>query len=342
MPSVIAEYVDRLCTIEMRPREGNLPRGMMHRLYAAARPDGAPPLTYDMARRLTERVRPGDAVFIVTGAGGPPVLPYGEVDGLLGAAALARTLTFSLGARVVMLTEERTERPIGAVCRAAGLRFARPDADDVVPNGVTFVPMPIATEECEAQAPRLFDEYAPAAVIAIEKLSPNRLGVIHGSTGLSYDATHAKPQFLFAEAARRGILTAGIGDGGNEVGFGKVAEAVAHIIPAGRVCQCPCGGGNIAAVATDVLVVAAISNWGGYGVAAMIALLLDHGAETIVDEDELERMLRACVDGGAYDGAFARPLLSDDGVPLRTQRAFTTMLRSIVEIGESVVASPGH
>src|SRR4051794_11429497 len=111
MPAVIGEYVDRLCTIEMRPSGGNLPRGLMHRLYAAARPAGEPPLTLAMARALVDATHPGETVFILTGAGGPPVLPRGEVDGLLGAAALARSLTLSLGAQTVILTEERTEQP---------------------------------------------------------------------------------------------------------------------------------------------------------------------------------------------------------------------------------------
>jgi D-glutamate cyclase len=341
VPDVIAEYVDRLCTVEMRPSRGNLPRGMMHRLYAAARPVGEKPLTLAMAEGLTERVKPGDAVFILTGAGGPPVLPRGEVDGLLGAAALARALTLNLGARVTVLTEERTELPLGAVCRAAGLNFRRED-DDEASNAVAFIPMSLDAAECEVQAKDLIGRYEPAAVIAIEKLSPNKNGVIHGSTGISYNENHAKPQFLFDEASRRGILTAGIGDGGNEVGFGKVAEAVADIIPAGRVCHCPCGGGNIAAVATDHLVVAAISNWGGYGVAAMIVYLKGDPASTLIDEDDLERMLRACVDNGAYDGAFARPLLSDDGVPLSVHRAFIVMLTNIIVTGQSDVASPGH
>lgn len=341
MPAVIGEYVDRLCTIEMRPSGGNLPRGLMHRLYAAARPEGEEPLTLAMARALVERVAPGDAVFILTGAGGPPVLPRGEVDGLLGAAALARTLTLSLGANVVLLTEERTEQPLGAVCRATGMNFHRA-GDEHTANSVEFVSMSLDAGECEAQAGQLLDEYTPSAVIAIEKLSPNVKGIIHGSTGISYDDNHAKPQFLFAEARLRGILTAGIGDGGNECGFGKVAEAVADIIPAGRVCACPCGAGNIAAVATDHLVVAAISNWGGYGVSALIAYLKGEPARTLLGEDDLERMLRACVDNGAYDGAYARPLLSDDGVPLEAHRAFTNLLRSIVEIGQSDLASPGH
>src|SRR3954470_16495606 len=341
MATVIGEYVDRLCTIEMRPSGGNLPRGLMHRLYAAARPPADQPLTLAMAEALVGRTRPGDTVFILTGAGGPPVLPHGEVDGLLGAAALARSLTLSLRAHTILLTEERTEQPLAAVCHAAGLNFRRPEGDPSA-NSVTFIPMPLSARECETQAIELIDTYQPVAVIAIEKLSPNTKGIIHGSTGISYDDNHAKPQFLFDRARERGILTAGIGDGGNEVGFGKVAELVADIIPAGRVCACPCGAGNIAAVATDHLVVAAISNWGGYGGAAMIAYLKGDRASSLITEDELERMLRACVDNGAYDGAYARPLLSDDGVPLEAHRAFVTMLRNIVEIGQSDLSSPGH
>jgi hypothetical protein len=341
MPEVIGEYIDRLCTVEMRPAAGNLPRGMIHRLYAAARPEGAKPLTLAMAEAVIANVHAGDTVFILTGAGMPPVLPRGEVDGLLGAAALARSLTLTIGADVVILTEERTELPLGAVCRAAGLNFRRVE-DETNANSVLFVPMPLGAGECEAQAGELLDTYAPSAVIAIEKLSPNKNGIIHGSTGLSYDDAHAKPQFLFDEAKNRGILTAGIGDGGNEVGFGSVAEEIADIIPTGRVCLCPCGGGNVARIEVDHLVVAAISNWGGYGVAAMLAVLTGSPAGGLIDEVDVERMLRACVDNGAYDGAYARPTLSDDGVPLVAQKAFTVLLRELVAIGQSSLESPGH
>lgn len=341
MPKIIGEYIDRLCTIEMRPGDGNLPRGLVHRLYAVARRDGEPPLTLQMAEAIVANVGSGDTVFLLTGAGGPPVLPSGEIDGLLGAAALARALTLILDARVVILTEERVEHPLSAACRAAGLNF-RYAADEPTANSVVFIPMSLDADECEAQAPGLIEHYAPSAVIAIEKLSPNKKGVIHGSTGLSYDANHAKPQFLFDEAQKGGILTAGIGDGGNEVGFGSIAEDVSDIIPTGRVCRCPCGGGATARVPADHLMVAAISNWGAYGVAAMITYLTRTPASELITEDDLDRMLRACVDGGALDGAFARPLLSDDGVPLETHRCFITMLRSIVAIGESSLSSPGH
>lgn len=339
MPEVIAEYVDRLCTVEMRPAGGNLPRGVIHRLYDAARAGAGKPLTLALAEALHERVGPGDRVLLLTGAGGPPVLPRGEVDGLLGAAALARALHLGRGAEVVVLTEDRVEEPIRAACTGAGLNFRRLDGPEMQ-HAVAFVAMPTDDDECKAQAAELLDT-SPAAVVAIEKLSPNREGVIHGATGLEYHDSHAKAHHLVEGARERGILTGGIGDGGNEIGFGVIADAVREVMPAGDKCQCPCNGGSAAAVATDHLVVAAISNWGAYGVAAMLGWLVgDRGV--LVDADDLERMLRATVDAGAYDGALGRPVLCDDGVPLEAHRSMIMMLHSVLEIGFSDLDSPGH
>jgi hypothetical protein len=341
MPEVIGEYIDRLCTVEMRPGKGNLPRGVIHRLYDAAREQaGGAPLTLNMAQAIAGRVKPGDAVFILTGAGGPPVLPKAEVDGLLGAAALARAFHFALGAVPHILTEERAAEPIRAACWGAGLNFRR-EGEDETAHQVTFISMPEDDDACKSQAPELLDRIKPAVVVGIEKLSPNRSGVIHGATGLDYTAVHSNPKYLFDGAQERGILTAGIGDGGNECGFGVVEDAVRQIMPAGDNCGCPCGNGSAASVATDKFLVAAISNWGGYGVAAMVCFL-NGDLAPLIDADDLERMLRGVVSAGAFDGSSGRPTLGDDGVLLRGQRAFIEMLRSIVTIGQIDLASPGH
>ena len=86
MPEIIGEYVDRLCTVEMRPCRSKSPRGVMHKLYQAARDHHGRPLTLSAAEALIQRVDTGDAVFMVTGAGAFPTLPHGEVDGFLGSA----------------------------------------------------------------------------------------------------------------------------------------------------------------------------------------------------------------------------------------------------------------
>ena len=86
MPEIMGEYVDRLCTVEMRPQ--GMPRGKIHRLYdAARRRQGGRPLTLLAAERLRGVVKAGDSVILATGAGGPPWMPAGETDGPVGVAA---------------------------------------------------------------------------------------------------------------------------------------------------------------------------------------------------------------------------------------------------------------
>src|SRR4029077_17673727 len=104
----------------------------------------------------------------------------------------ARAFSLLLGARVVLLTEARTEGPIRSVCRAAGLSFSAP-GDHPPAGSVIFEAMPLEADACQAQAPLLLDSYEPSAIVAIEKLSPNRKGIMHGSTGFNYDDTHTKP-----------------------------------------------------------------------------------------------------------------------------------------------------
>ncbi|HET9015734.1 MAG TPA: glutamate cyclase domain-containing protein, partial [Thermomicrobiaceae bacterium] len=135
-----------------------------------------------------------------------------------------------------------------------------------------------------------------------------------------------------AVARERGVLTVGIGDGGNEIGFGNIVEVIREVQPAGRRCLCPCGQGVATVVGTDVLVAAAVSNWGAYGVVAMLAYLL--GKPDLVQDDDTEyRMLQAAVAAGASDGVYAAPIMAVDGTSWRVQRALVTMLREIVTNG---------
>ncbi|MBN8901991.1 MAG: DUF4392 domain-containing protein, partial [Rhodospirillales bacterium] len=63
-----------------------------------------------------------------------------------------------------------------------------------------------------------------------------------------------------------GPVTIGIGDGGNEVGMGKVPhETIVKNIPNGDLVHCR--------VPTDHLIVAGVSNWGAYALAAGVYVL---------------------------------------------------------------------
>src|SRR4051812_23553346 len=101
---VIGENVDRLATIELRPR--GYSHGVIHNLYRAAREKVGEPLAMAAARRLTESAKAGDVVILTTGAGHPLYLPKGETDGPPGLTAVARMLSEGFGIVPVILTEE--------------------------------------------------------------------------------------------------------------------------------------------------------------------------------------------------------------------------------------------
>lgn len=62
-----------------------------------------------------------------------------------------------------------------------------------------------------------------------------------------------------------GISSTGIGDGGNELGMGRVKEAVKKHIRNGDVIACD--------VEADFAVIAGVSNWGGYALACALYIL---------------------------------------------------------------------
>jgi hypothetical protein len=331
MDEIACEYIDRLVTVEMRFGEG-LPRGVTHRLYDAARAaQGGKPLTFLAADGLRKALSRGDNVLVVTGAGTPPWLPKGETDGPPGAAAIARALEVGLGAKPILLAEERNLGPVIAAADGIGLACV-PAADFVRRDGCALaLALPLGGAAGAAEAVRLFEEYAPKAVVFVEKAGPNAAGIFHSILGTGRtDDMMANAHLIAAEAARRGVFTLGIGDGGNEIGFGKVAEAVRGIQPFGRACQCPCGQGVATVTETDVLLAAAVSNWGAYGVAAALAGLL-RNPEVLHSTDDEDRMILACVAAGAMDGAYARLVPLVDGTAQAVQTALITMLHEIVK-----------
>ncbi|MGQ0569048.1 MAG: glutamate cyclase domain-containing protein [Armatimonadota bacterium] len=333
MPEIVAEYIDRLvCTVEIRFRSG-LPRGVTLALYEAARRVQGAPLTYLAATRLREQVRPGSHVLIVTGAGAPPGLPRGETDGPPGAAAIARAVDWGMGGKPVIVTEARHVAPIAASVEALGVAIVDVDTFQRRSHTAVMETLPTGLEADRVRAVELFDRYRPVAAVFIEKGGPNEAGVYHSILGTGRGPDVMANAFHLVELARvRQCLTVGIGDGGNEIGFGLIRETVQEVQPFGRRCQCPCGKGIATITATDVLVAASISNWGAYGVVACLSHLL--GRPEVLHTEEMEHvMLERCVAAGGEDGAYGAPLLMVDGTWGRTQEAVITLLRNIVANG---------
>jgi hypothetical protein len=115
------------------------------------------------------------------------------------------------------------------------------------------------------------------------------------------------------DQARRldpGVPTIGIGDGGNEIGMGKIAwDVVRRNIPNGARVACR--------IPTDHLIVAGVSNWGAYALAAGVALLLGrHLPRELFDPRRERELLRILVaQGPLVDGVTGKPTVSVDGLP---------------------------
>jgi hypothetical protein len=302
----LGEKADRICLLPRDARGGDV-----HRLYRTARRLQKAPLTFLGALRLSETVRSGDAVLLMTGAGGPPEFPAGETDGPLGVAVLARALHLGLGARPFAISEERNLGPLRAVLQVTGTRCG-------------LLPFPCGREEAGV---RLVEKLRPAAVISVEKLGPNPKGVIHDMRGRDVSASHASVRGLVDGARERGILTAAVGDRGNEVGFGLLTGPGARPRLRTARCRCPCRGTIGCDVRADVLVVSSISNWGAYGVVACLQSIV--GRHLLHTPQEEAAMLDAAVRAGARDGVTHASTLTVDGADLALQQAVMTLLAAI-------------
>src|SRR5262249_30439030 len=112
-----------------------------------------------------------------------------------------------------------------------------------------------ATDE-PVHASRWLATRAPALVVAIERPGQAATGVYHSMSGR--DVSHCLNNFeeIFRAAHAAGIWTIGIGDGGNEVGMGKLRRIVQAHVKAGEACGCGCGGGIAAESESASLVTA--------------------------------------------------------------------------------------
>lgn len=322
----VGESVDKLVTVDVRPPQ--LKQGLIEKLYWAARKKMKRPLTLLAAERLKEVLSPNSLAIISTGFVIPPYFPVGEMDGPPGAVALGKIINTGLGSKVLFLTEEGVVNTMKATCAGAGLKLYDYEAFKDVSRSVSVKDFPVDNDRAKGEADRVIEELRPSAIITLEKVGRNRKGIYHTALGGDMSPYTAKVDRLVDAAREKGILTIGIGDYGNEIGFGVIEDTARELAEYGKKCQCPCGGGMVTCVKTDIVVVAAMSNWGGYGIETCLAVLLGdldliHGPETE------RRIIEQCSLAGASDGATNASDFMADGISVEGQMAMMTLLKQV-------------
>ena len=319
---VIGRNIDRLVTVEARISDYS--RGVIAKLYeAACDSQGGGPLCLHAARLILGAAKSGRTVFFVTGAGDPRYLPAGETDGPLGLAVLARAVHQLTGAVPILFTDAPFVENLAAVAVAAGLGRRTPELALGTPFTTAVLHLSHGLD-AEAEAEALVGRLDPCLMVSVEKIGPNAEGIAHTASGKPTAGDRARAECLFDLAAARAVATLGVGDNGNELGFGLIAGAVRQHKP---------GGERLATrVAANALVAANTSNWGAYGIVAALAAIT--GRTELLHTAEVEsRILHACVAAHGVDGSTGRHLPVVDGMPEEMQRAVVTMLGVIVGNG---------
>jgi hypothetical protein len=271
------------------------------------------------------------AVAVVTGFFIPHAdPPCGETDGPLGAVFLARALV-PQGVKVVLATDPFCARALEAGLAAAGLRKAVP-----------IVRLPSAADAGALSVSDYWQHFAERAgrlthLVALERAGPSHapwsvpppdqarfLAEVPAEhhdrcqtmRGRDITTTMSPAHRLFEAAPQAGITTVGIGDGGNEIGMGKLPwDVIRRNIPRGAVTACR--------VPADHLIVCGVSNWGAYGLAAGVLLLRNaRPGPDLFDVEREHELLRVMVEHGPLvDGVTGQPTVTVDGLPFEQYAA---------------------
>lgn len=283
----------------------------------------------------------GRRVVIVTGFYIPKAdPPAAETDGPPGALVLAQTL-LALGIDSRVLTDSFCFGAVAAAAKSCGF-----PAERLVQSPLPLQAGVLGKASASWRSDFLRSEAREdlSHLIAIERVGPShtadslarqlRTGKIplqrfiecvppdhrdccHNMRGENINQFAGDLHRLFEEIpeVQPDVKTIGIGDGANEIGMGTVPwEELERRLSGEQSARVPCR------IAADWNIVAGTSNWGGYALAAAVALLRNRvAAVASFDSRQQQTVLEAMVEyGPAVDGVTKRREPTVDGLPFLT------------------------
>ncbi|MCH8225205.1 MAG: DUF4392 domain-containing protein [Chloroflexi bacterium] len=261
-----------------------------------------PHLPVDFCTRAAQYVldNPGDVAittgFYILAAGSP------ETDGPPGAIAIGRALE-ALGRRVSYISDAYTTPVL------RGLLGPEAQIED----------FPIGDVEASRRwASDLLARIKPSLLISIERCSRTSSDTYLNMRAADITPFTARLDYLFD----MGVPSVGIGDGGNEIGMGNLADVIPSV---------PTLPPDPAIAKVDRLVIASVSNWGGYGLVAALSRLT--GRDLLPSLEEETALIHRTVELGAVDGTNGQAVPTVDDFTTEENGAVLEQLRRAVGEG---------
>ena len=276
--------------------------GVCRILYAGSRELTGRPLTMNAAEKLCGVVKENDPVFILTGF---VLLPHRvpEMDGMVSSMLLARALVVAFGAKPVIICPEDCVEAVKKCSSVVGLHVYE-DLKKVMDLPLSMGVAAFTKNQgwAKGQAEEILSQVMPKAVISVEAPGANGCGVYHNAVGQDVTELEARADVLWNILRERGVLNIAIGDLGNEIGMGAIADHIRKYVPFtdhGECC-CGCGGGILAASSADNVITATCYDWGCYGLMAALAYL-KRDMEILHREEMEAEVMRVASRSGMID-----------------------------------------
>ncbi|MEE8365643.1 MAG: DUF4392 domain-containing protein [Gammaproteobacteria bacterium] len=220
---------------------------------------------------------------------GFPVVDTFETDGPVGTIALYNALE-TLGVTPTIVCGRPLSEALAAQYRVHEIRVGDHD-------------------QREQEAIEAMEKYQPQAIVSIERPGQAADGGYYNMRGENISpSTACFDSFMNLSDCP----TIAIGDGGNEIGMGKVSQALKdlNIVPAVTSC--------------DELIVTDVSNWGAYGIISFLSIW--HGSDLLKEINPLG-ILEYISELGSVDGVTRINELTEDSLPASEGESILRELR---------------
>lgn len=231
--------------------------------------------------------------------------PVGETDGPSGIAWLARAFC-ELGVPVRVYTDRTCLRQI-----KAALDYGAPEAL------LVELPHQLSGRWVEEE----LAAFGPSHMVSLERPGAAADGVCYNARACPLDDITANAEAFFEIAKQKGVVTVAVGDGGNELGMADCRPVVERYVDLGGII--------CARQKAHHTLVAGVSNWWGWGLAAALGMAAQK--DLLPTAEQETRLLNGVVAADGVDGSSCRFEPTVDNIPLEYHLGILARLRAVME-----------